>query len=143
MGLFFSEFTYPDRLSAISNVESQRDYAEYAKFAFKHFNMSTVLTIAAVVVILFFLFKIFKLITRLALIAVFLVLAYLTNPSEEKHRNAVREKNFGEGKIFHPRVKVKDLWVASLTQIADDDGGVKTIGIGLFTKVFVFRSPEK
>ena len=106
------------------------------------FDVVTILAIIAVIVVLFLLFKVFKLLTRIILVAVFLLIAFLTNPGDKKHQEAVDKKaREGKIKLITPRVKVKDLWVASLTQVKDD-GDEKTIGIGLFTKVFVFRDPD-
>lgn len=106
------------------------------------FDIVTILTIVAVIVILFVLFKIFKLLTRIILIAAFLAIAFFTNPSEEKHQLAAQEKAKAENiRLKANDVIRKDLKVASLTQIKKEDG-VKTVGVGLFFKVIIFRDPE-
>lgn len=107
------------------------------------FDIVTLLTLVAVIVILFVLFKVFKLLTRIVLIAVFLGIAFLTNPKEEKHQWAAQEKARVEQITLKPeRIKIKDLKVASLTLYEHPDGDYKTIGVGMFTKVFIFRNPE-
>jgi len=106
------------------------------------FDLVTILTIAAIIIILFLLFKIFKILTRIILIVVFLVIAFLTNPRLEQHQHAAQKKAKAENIHLNERdVMVKDLAVASVTQIKQDQG-TKTIGIGLFTRVFIFRDPE-
>ena len=106
------------------------------------FDLVTILTIAAIIVILFLLFKIFKILTRIILIVIFLVIAFVTNPRIDQHQLAADKKAKAENIRLRTRdVLVKDLAIASLTQIREDDGA-KTIGVGLFTKVFIFRDPE-
>lgn len=105
--------------------------------------MSTFITILAIVVILFIAFKVFKLITRILLIVFFLGIAWLTNPSIKKHEAAVmkraQEKDL---QTSTADVVVKNLQVASVTQIQTTDHDTKAIGIGLFTQVFIFRDPK-
>ncbi|HEY3402841.1 MAG TPA: hypothetical protein VGK59_05600 [Ohtaekwangia sp.] len=107
-----------------------------------NFDFVTILTIAAVVVVLFLLFKIFKVFIRVIIIVLFLGIGLLTNPTSKTHQLAVQEKARKENIHVNPDdVAVKDLVVASLTQIRHGDDR-KTIGVGLFTKVFIFRKPE-
>lgn len=107
------------------------------------FDIVTLLTLVAIIVILFVLFKVFKLLTRIILVAVFLGIAFLTNPKEEKHQWAAQEKARVKHIMLKPEsIKIKDFRVASLTQFELSQNESKTIGIGLFTKVFIFRNPE-
>ncbi|HEY9005729.1 hypothetical protein [Ohtaekwangia sp.] len=102
----------------------------------------TILVIAAVIVVLYILFKIFKLITRLLLIAIFLVIAYFTNPGQLRHQHAVDEKAEKTGIKLHGRnVSVRDFKIFSITQISDHRDK-KTVGAGMFMKVWIFRSLE-
>lgn len=102
--------------------------------------ITTILSIAAVAVILYILFKVFKLLTRIIIIAVFLLIAYFTNPGIKKHENAVHAKN---SKInISNRVSIKDLKVASLTQLKTK-GEIEVVGMGAFTRVWIFRDMNK
>ncbi|WP_331970969.1 hypothetical protein [Ohtaekwangia sp.] len=102
----------------------------------------TILVIAAVIVVLYILFKIFKLITRLLLIAIFLILAWLTNPNLTQHQKAVDKKAEEQSIKLHNReVAVHDFKIFSLTAIRND-GSNKTVGVGMFMKVWIFRSLE-
>lgn len=102
----------------------------------------TILVIAAVIVVLYILFKIFKLITRLLLIAVFLIIAYLTNPSLEKHTLAVKAKAEKDNVKFQNKsVTVNDFKIFSLTKVTSDDDK-RLVGAGLFTRVWIFRALE-
>jgi hypothetical protein len=106
------------------------------------FDIVTILIIVAVIIVLFLLFKVFKVFIRVILIVLFLGIGLLTNPASKTHRLAVQEKAKKENIHVDPdEVAVKDLVVASLTQIKHGDER-KTIGVGLFTKVFIFRKPE-
>lgn len=105
--------------------------------------MSTILLILAIIVILFVAFKIFKLITRIILIAVVLGIAFLTNPDQHQHEDAVRKRDGGKlAAIIPGRIAVKNLHVASITQIKSLNGDTKNIGVGMFTQVFIFRDPK-
>lgn len=105
--------------------------------------MSTILIIIAIAIILFIAFKVFKLITRIILIFIFLALAYFTNPGIERHENAVKKRSGGKLATLIPgRIVVKDLQVASITQVKSLNGDTKNIGIGMFTQVFIFRDPN-
>jgi hypothetical protein len=102
----------------------------------------TILVIAAVIVVLYILFKIFKLITRLLLIAIFLIIAYLTNPGIEKHTLAVKTKAEKNNVKFHNKnVTVSDFKIFSLTKVTSDDHE-RLVGVGLFTRVWIFRTLE-
>lgn len=100
--------------------------------------MSTLLTIVAVIIVFIILFKVFKLLLRLLIVAVFLLLAYLTNPGLEQHRQAVLRK---AEKNNHPltdqTIVIDDYLVFSLTRIEDENRS-KVIGAGAFTQVVVF-----
>ena len=102
----------------------------------------TILVIAAVIVVLYILFKIFKLITRLLLIAIFLIIAYLTNPSLEKHTLKVKEKAEKDHvKFGNKSVAISDFKIFSLTKIVHGDDE-RLVGAGLFTRVWIFRALE-
>src|SRR5690349_11844979 len=104
-------------------------------------DVTTILIAAVVIVVLFVLFRIFKFLTNIILLVVVLVVAYFTNPDEEQHRSAVRQKEKNQIINLKYKVVTKDLWVISLTQIKRGDD-IKTVGIGLFSNVFIFRDPK-
>jgi hypothetical protein len=102
--------------------------------------ISTGLAIVAIAVILYILFKVFKFITRLILIVIFLVLAYVTNPSIIRHQAAIdarAEKTNASLKGWD--LKVTDLRIASITKITDGTE-TKIVGLGAFTRVWIFRN---
>jgi hypothetical protein len=102
----------------------------------------TYIAVFAVIIVLFILlYKIFKFIISILLIGLFGIVAYLTNPSEESHKQAVLKKA-EENKITlrDKKVKREDYYFFSLTGI-DEQGEHRIIGAGAFTKVFVFSKP--
>lgn len=103
------------------------------------FPMELILTIVVVVVVLFILFKVFKIAIRLALVFVFLVIAYFTNPNADDHRRAVKEKALETNVKLNGRtIQISDYKIFSLTKLVSDEEE-KLVGVGLFTKVWIFR----
>jgi membrane protein required for beta-lactamase induction len=103
--------------------------------------MSTILAIVVVAIVLFLLFKVFKLVLRLLLVVVFLGIAYLTNPDLEDHQQAVKEKaESNNTSLSGKTVAVSDYLIFSFTRIIEGDDD-KLVGVGLFTVVWIFRTP--
>ena len=101
-------------------------------------SMSGIITILVVVIIVFILFRIFKVIMSFIVLVVFLIAAYITNPSFEEHVQAVKDKGQKTGIwIKSSQIKVENFKVLSLTKVKESD---KLIGIGAFTKVWIFNS---
>jgi hypothetical protein len=101
--------------------------------------LSTVITIFVVVIVFIILFKVFKLLMRVLLIVVFLGLAWLTNPDTTDHCEAVEKKYPGVRAVVK-HCHVDDYYVFGLTEWIDGDR--KVIGVGAFTQVVIFRSPN-
>jgi hypothetical protein len=100
--------------------------------------MNTILIIVVIAVILFVLFRMMKMILRLLLLFAVVVAAYLTNPSPEKHQEAVQRKaDEQDVTVRNKNIQVTDYKVFSLTNIADKKD-THCVGIGAFTKVWVF-----
>jgi hypothetical protein len=103
--------------------------------------MTSILTIAVIIVIFIVLYKVFKFIISLVLIGVFLMIAYITNPSIENHKAAVYKKAAKEGiSLKHKKVDRENYYLFSLTRLSQEDDE-KVIGAGGFTQVIVFRKP--
>lgn len=103
--------------------------------------MTTILTIAAIIVVLIILFKVFKIAVQLLFFAAFLFVAFLLNPDEEKHRQAVIDKAGRNGvSLKNKHVTAEDYWIFSLTHLKDGNEQ-RTIGAGAFTYVFIFGRP--
>ena len=97
--------------------------------------MHYLLIILVAIVALYILFKAAKIMIKVALVCAILLLAYVTNPNDLKHKRAVMEKAHHENeKINETDIHVKDYKEFSLTQRNND-----LIGIGAFTKVWIFR----
>ena len=97
--------------------------------------MHLILIIIVLAVVLYVLFKAAKIMIKIVVVVVILLLAYFTNPDLDDHRDAAIKK----AKTEHVELKrndiaVKDLKVASLTK---SPNGI--IGIGAFTKIWIFR----
>lgn len=102
----------------------------------------TYIVVFAVIIVLFFiLYKIFRFIIGLLVIALIVVIAYLTNPSEEVHRQAVLRKA-AETKTSLKKKKIsrEDFYLFSLTAL-DENNEHRIIGAGGFTTVFIFSKP--
>jgi predicted membrane protein len=101
----------------------------------------TVGVIILIIIVFVILYKIFKFLISLILIVVFLLIAYITNPSDEEHLLAVqkkaREENVSMTKLSVHR---DDYYVFSLTHSVHNDDR-KLIGAGAFTQVLIFRNP--
>ncbi len=98
----------------------------------------TILTIIVIIIVFYVLYKIFKLIMSLILVGVFLLIAYVTNPSIESHRKEF-QKEYPMEILKTRHVGLEDYYVFSLTTFGDEK---KVIGAGAFTQVFIFRSAE-
>jgi hypothetical protein len=69
------------------------------------------------------------------------MIAYVTNPSVENHKEAVQKKAAKEGiSLRHKKVERENYYLFSLTRLSQGDEG-KVIGAGGFTQVIVFRKP--
>lgn len=102
---------------------------------------STVITIAVVVVVFIVLFMIFKWMLRLLVVVAFLFIAFVTNPSPEKHLGAVEQKAEETGSRFRPNtIQVDDYYVFSLTKVVTDKDS-RVVGAGAFTQVVIFGAP--
>jgi hypothetical protein len=107
------------------------------------FDVVTIIAILGIAIGLFLIFKIFKIITRIFVFLIFLVIAYFSNPSNSRHQIAALEKaEAGGHKISADAITRKDLKLASLTQY-EDEHGIRTIGVGAFFKVFIFKTPTR
>jgi hypothetical protein len=100
----------------------------------------TILAVVALAIVFYLLFKVFKFITRLILVIIFLAIAYFTNPSLVRHEAAVQTKVEEDGTSLEGwTVTVMDLKVASITRLTQH-GSSKVVGVGAFTKVWIFRA---
>lgn len=100
----------------------------------------TLLVGVAVIVVLYIIFKVFKLVTRILVFALFLGIAYITNPGLEKHQAAAMARAEKDDiKIRSKHIATKDLKVFSLTQYVKDEDSPRTVGFGVFTRVWIFR----
>jgi multisubunit Na+/H+ antiporter MnhG subunit len=103
---------------------------------------STIITIAVVIIVFIILFKVFKWVLRLLVVAVFIFIAYLTNPVQEQHQEALSRRATKEGlSIKGTQVEVDDYYVFSLTNSINTNEEKKVIGAGAFTQVVIFRNP--
>lgn len=103
--------------------------------------LNTILTIAAVVVVFIILFKVFKWVLRLLVVVVFLLIAFVTNPTPEQHQEALaRKADQNNVDIRGKKIVVDDYYVFSLTHVLENDED-KVIGAGAFTQVVIFRNP--
>ncbi len=102
---------------------------------------STIITIAVIIVVFIILFKVFKWVLRLLVLVVFLLIAFVTNPPVEAHREAVERKAAKENSdVEHVTIEADDYYVFSLTHSVTR-GERKLIGAGAFTQVVIFRQP--
>lgn len=101
--------------------------------------MQTILIIIVAAVVLYILFRAAKILLRVLVLLAILGVAYLTNPELGKHRQAVEKKadEFGVD-ISHDEITCTDYKVFSLTKTLDD-GHESLIGVGAFTKVWIFK----
>jgi hypothetical protein len=107
--------------------------------------MMTYLTYAVVFVVVIILFiilyKIFRFIVSLLLIGVFVVVAYLTNPTENVHKTAVSAKaDRHDIKLRGKKVVRENYYLFSLTGLEEGEE-YRLIGAGAFTKVVIFSKP--
>jgi hypothetical protein len=97
--------------------------------------MHLILTVIVIAIVLYILFKAAKVLIKILAVVAIVVLAYFTNPDLLDHRNAAKEKAAKEDlSISANDINVKDLKIFSLTESRK---GI--IGIGAFTKVWIFR----
>jgi hypothetical protein len=96
---------------------------------------------AAIIIVFIILYKIFRFVISLLLIGVFLILAYFTNPNDEQHREAVKEKATKVQMILKNKKIVREnYYIFSITKVYHKDEH-RVIGAGAFTKVFIFAKP--
>ena len=101
--------------------------------------MQIILIVVVAAVVLYILFKAAKLLLRIVLVLVILGVAYLTNPDLGKHREAVDQKSKAfDIDVSHDEITRTDYKLFSLTK-RSDDGHESLIGIGAFTKVWIFK----
>jgi hypothetical protein len=97
--------------------------------------MHIILFAIVAAVVLYILFKAAKVMIKVVAVLAILLAAYLTNPKLSDHVEAVKEKAKTESISLPTReISVKDLKIFSFTKRRDD-----IIGIGIFTKVWIFR----
>lgn len=101
--------------------------------------LTTIITVLVVIVIFIVLFKVFKLLMRILLVVVFLGLAWLTNPDQSDHWNAV-EKKYPDTHAVSKHCDRDNYYIFGLTRW--HSGDTKVIGAGAFTQVIIFRSPD-
>jgi hypothetical protein len=102
----------------------------------------TYIAVFAVVIIVFIiLYKIFRFIISILLIGLFLIFAYFTNPTDEQHREAVKQKAVRiDASLKNKKVVRENYYVFSITKLNHRDEH-RVIGAGAFTKVFIFANP--
>jgi hypothetical protein len=97
-------------------------------------------------VVLFILYRIFRAFLKWALILGIglVVVAYFTNPDEEKHRQAVKDstRNLKLRKVKEKQIEIKDYKVFSVTKVTVK-GEEKTVAIGAFGKIWYFGDLEE
>ena len=99
------------------------------------------LVFAALIVLFIILYKIFKFLVSFVVIAVLVLVAYLTNPSEEKHREMVRQKaTLGHVSMLTKKVSRENFYLVSLTRVSEL-GDDRIVGAGAFTQVYIFGNP--
>lgn len=104
-------------------------------------NLTTILTIVVIIIAFIILFKVFKLVMRLLLAGVFLLLAYITNPGLEQHKEAAHKKaKANHIPVIGRKIEADDYYVFSLTYSRSLTNR-KVIGAGAFTQVIIFRNP--
>jgi hypothetical protein len=102
--------------------------------------LTYIVVFVVIILVFIILYKIFKFIVSILLIGLFVVIAYFTNPSEERHRAAVIEKLEKENLTARPVVDRENYYVFSLTSV-NKSNDRKIIGAGAFTRVFIFSKP--
>jgi hypothetical protein len=103
--------------------------------------MTYIIVLILVVVVFFILYKIFKFIISVILILVFMLLAFLTNPSLEMHERAVQRKaTQTDTALKGKRVQRDNFYLFSLTEIIEGKDR-SLVGAGAFTQVFIFKKP--
>jgi hypothetical protein len=96
-------------------------------------------------VILFILYRIFRAFLKWALILIIglAVVAYVTNPDEAKHRQAVKDNTRNlKRKVKEKQVEIKDYKIFSVTKITVK-GEEKTVGVGAFGRIWYFGDIEE
>jgi hypothetical protein len=101
--------------------------------------LATFFTVIIVIIVFIILFKVFKWLMRILLIVVFLGIAWLTNPETTDHIDAV-EKAYPDVHAVAKHCNANDFFFFSLTEWMH--GEPKVIGVGAFTQVIIFRSPN-
>jgi hypothetical protein len=107
--------------------------------------MMTYLTYAVVfvvvIIIFIILYKVFRFIVTMLLICVFLLVAYLTNPTEDVHKVAVSAKaDQHDVKLRGKKVVRENYYLFSITGL-DEGEEYRVIGAGAFTRVIIFSKP--
>ncbi len=101
--------------------------------------MQIILIVIVAAVVLYVLFKAAKLLLRIVLVLVISGAAYFTNPELGNHRQAVEQKaNAFDVDVSHDEITHTDYKLFSVTKTLDD-GHEALIGIGAFTKVWIFK----
>lgn len=97
--------------------------------------MHLILVVIVIAVVLYILFKAAKVMIKVVAVLAILLAAYFTNPDIDDHRDAVAKKAAAENISFERNtINIKDWKVMSVTE---GENGI--IGIGAFTKVWIFR----
>lgn len=97
--------------------------------------MHIILVVIVVAIVLYILFKAAKVMIKIAAVLAILLAAYITNPGLDEHKNAALEEAKENGvSITTHDISVTDGKIISFTKKQDD-----IIGIGFFTKVWIFR----
>lgn len=97
--------------------------------------MHLILIVIVVAVVLYILFKAAKVMIQVVAVLAILLAAYFTNPDIDDHRDAVTKKAAADNTtVERNTIKIRDWKVMSVTE---GENGI--IGIGAFTKVWIFR----
>jgi hypothetical protein len=102
--------------------------------------MQIILIVIVGAVVLYLLFKAAKIMLRIVIVLVILGIAFLTNPELGKHREAVdRKAETNDVNLSKQEITRDDYKLFSLTRIQEDDSQPSLIGIGAFTRVWIFK----
>ncbi|RAW00705.1 hypothetical protein [Pseudochryseolinea flava] len=97
--------------------------------------MQLILIIIVVALVVYILFKAAKVMIKVVAVLVILLAAYFTNPDIDAHRDAAIVKaSHEEIELARHDIATKDLKIISFTE---SPKGI--IGVGAFTKVWIFR----
>jgi hypothetical protein len=101
--------------------------------------MQIIIIVLVAAVVLYVLFKAAKMLLRIVLLLIILGVAYLTNPELGAHRKAVEKKaDEHDINVNDHEITRTDYKVFSLTK-SNDGGRESLIGVGAFTRVWIFK----